>query len=326
MKTALLDGKETLTIVDDWPEPDCGDNDVIVSMRAVAICGSDLSQYAAGTEKFALGHEGCGVITTVGRNVDDRRLGERVVIEPNIPCGKCPACHGGRTSGCPNRQIIGGTLPGLLRERAVVPGTSAHRIPDSITDAQGACIEPLTVARAAARRADVPAGERCLVIGAGSQGLLLSMFLKAGGAIPVVTDIHDGRLAVAEELGAQILSGDEKFGHIFETSGAAPALVNAVDHSAAFTQITLLGISDAPLALSMKTIVRRQLRILGSLIYDHPTDFLATIALVAQGQVNPQHAIKAQYGFKDVAAAFAAARQVPGKTVIHFDDVAATGS
>jgi threonine dehydrogenase-like Zn-dependent dehydrogenase len=70
--------------------------------------------------------------------------------------------------------------------------------------------------------------------------------------------------------------------------------------------------------------VRRQLRILGSLIYNHPTDFLDTIALVAHGQIRPEHAIKAQYGFNDVATAFAAVRQVPGKTVIHFDDAAAS--
>jgi alcohol dehydrogenase/L-iditol 2-dehydrogenase len=326
MRTAILDGKESITIIDDWPEPDCGDDGVVVSMRAVSICGSDLSQYAAGTQKFSLGHEGCGVISAVGRNVADERLGERVVIEPNIPCGKCPACQVGRTSGCPNRQIVAGSLPGLLRQRAAIPASYAHRVPDTVGYAQGACVEPLAVARAAARRAGVPAGERCLVIGAGSQGLLLSMFLKANGAVPVVTDIHEGRLALAEELGAETLSGAETFSHIFETSGVAAALLNAVDHSTSFTQFTLLGISDAPLPLSMKTVVRRQLSILGSLIYDHPTDFLDTIALVADGHVRPERAIKAEYAFDDVAAAFTSARQVPGKTVIHFDDVATSGT
>jgi threonine dehydrogenase-like Zn-dependent dehydrogenase len=100
------------------------------------------------------------------------------------------------------------------------------------------------------------------------------------------------------------------------------ALLKAVDLSTSFTHFTLLGISDAALPLSLKTVVRRQLTILGSLIYDHPTDFLDTIALVVEGRVRPERAIKAEYAFNDVAAAFASARQVPGKTVIHFGDVA----
>jgi threonine dehydrogenase-like Zn-dependent dehydrogenase len=274
MRTAILEGRESIAIIDDWPVPDCGDDEVVLSMHAVAICGSDLAQYASGTEKFSLGHEGCGVITAVGRNVADRRPGERVVIEPNIPCGKCPACQAGRTSGCLNRKIVGGSLPGLLRQKVAIPAAFAHRVPDSVSYAQGACVEPLAVARAAARRAGVPAGQRCLLIGAGSQGLLLSIFLKANGVVPVVTDIHEGRLVLAEELGAEVLSSKETFSHIFETSGVPAALLKAVDLSTSFTYFTLLGISDAALPLSLKTVVRRQLTILGSLIYDHPTDFL----------------------------------------------------
>jgi alcohol dehydrogenase/L-iditol 2-dehydrogenase len=185
---------------------------------------------------------------------------------------------------------------------------------------QGACVEPLAVARAAVRRSGARPGERCLVIGAGSQGLLVSMFLQASGAVPVVTDIHEGRLALAQTLGMETLDGEDTFPRIFETSGSSAGLLKGIELSTSFTQLTLLGISDAPLPLSMKTTVRRQLTITGSLIYDHPTDFRETIALIGQGAVRPELIIKAEYALDEAASAFAAARRVPGKTVIHVSD------
>ena len=111
-------------------------------------------------------------------------------------------------------------------------------------------------------------------------------------------------------------SSNTTFPHVFETSGAAAGLDKGLELATSFTRITLLGISDL-LPLSLKTVVRRQLAISGSLIYDHPTDFSEAIALIIRGDVHPEIIVKAEHALNDVASAFAVARQVPGKTVIH---------
>ena len=154
--------------------------------------------------RISLGHEGCGVISAVGRNVPSERLGERVAIEPN-PLRKMRGLSRAEHLGAPIAGWLGAMFRVCCGRKVAVPVAFARRIPDWFSHPQGACVEPLAVAMSAVRRARVNSGERCLVIGAGSQRLLVSMVLKANGAVPVLTDVHRGRLALAEELGMEVL-------------------------------------------------------------------------------------------------------------------------
>lgn len=321
MRAAVLyhpDGN--LKVVDDWPEPTAGPGEVTVQVSGVGICGSDLALVAGLRRPPALpwvpGHETLGEIVAAGPGVDSGRVGERVVIEPNLPCYGCPACTAGRTSACSRRVILGFTAPGTLAERVTVPAAFAWTVPDDWTDEDAVCVEPLAVAQAAIRRADDVARGRWLVIGAGSQGALLCLALAAQGIAPYVLEPHPGRLRLAEELGAKSAADDDRgFDLVFETSGTPTAFAESVRRTARGGGIMLIGMSDKPLSLTTQIVVSRQLTLRGSLIYDHPGDFAATLGIPVR-ELRPGRVLRACYPLAEAGEAFAAARVVPGKTWI----------
>ncbi len=118
-----------LRVVDDWPEPQPGSGQVVVQVRGVGICGSDLALLAGHRPPPALpwvpGHESTGDIVGAGPGADASRIGQRVIIEPNFPCLSCPACRAGRSSACPHRISLGFNAPGVLAERIAVPAQFA---------------------------------------------------------------------------------------------------------------------------------------------------------------------------------------------------------
>jgi threonine dehydrogenase-like Zn-dependent dehydrogenase len=321
MRAVVLNGA-SLHVTDDWPEPRAGSGQVLVRVLGVGICGSDLALTSGHRRPPRLpwvpGHEAFGSVVAVGAGVPAARLGQRVVIEPNIPCLTCPSCLGGRTSACPDRVSLGFTAPGTLAELIAVPAAFAWEVPSSWSVQDCVCTEPLTVALAAMRRAGVSAGDRCLVIGAGSQGALLCVALVSGGIRPQVIEPHPGRRELAASLGAIAARGESDF--IFETSGTAAALATAVDRAAAGAIITLIGLSSGPVPVDTETVVRRQLRIQGSLTYDHPGDFAATISSASAGpDRRPGRVLRACYPLERADEAFRAAREAPGKTWIRLE-------
>lgn len=322
MKAVVYTGPGQVRLVDDLPEPVCGPDEVVVQMRAVGLCGSDLSVYDGHrdlpTLPWVLGHEGGGDVVAVGDHVDDRQVGQRVVVEPNLSCLSCPACLSGTTSDCAKRRILGMNTPGVLAERVAVPAAFALPVPAAWPDEVLACFEPLAVARAAVRRAGVRAGDTCLVVGAGSQGLFVCQSLLALGARPYVTELHPGRLALAERLGATRtdLSGDgPDFRYVFETAGAPAAFSTAMRAVASTGTVVLIGLTAEPVQLSTTDVVRRGLTLVGSIIYDHPQDFADTAAAIAGG-LHPEHAVQEGFRPEQAAEAFASARGVPGKSWI----------
>jgi alcohol dehydrogenase/L-iditol 2-dehydrogenase len=313
-------------VVDDWPEPVAGSGQVIVRVLGVGVCGSDLALISGRWHPPAVpwvpGHETLGEIVALGPGVPPGRLGQRVAIEPNFPCGSCPSCRRGLTSACVQRISLGFSAPGTLAERIAVPAGFAWPVPGSWSDQDAVCLEPLTVAHAAIRRSGLlpglgsghDDGVRCLVIGAGSQGLLLCVALVAAGVAPHVLEPHEGRRSLAAALGAvPAAADDEEFSVVFETSGTASALAEATSRSGPGAVVVLIGLASDPVPLDAETVVRRQLRVQGSLTYDHPADFAAT---VSQPQLRPGRVLRARYPLEEAAQAFLAARQAPGKTWI----------
>jgi alcohol dehydrogenase/L-iditol 2-dehydrogenase len=321
MRAVVLDAEpRSLRLVSDWPEPEPGPGEVLVAVRGVGICGSDLALHAGRRQPpsfpWVVGHETFGEIAATGPGVDGSRARQRVVVEPNIPCGACPACRSGRTSACPHRKVLGFSVPGTLAERIVVPAAFAWPVPEDWADGDAVCAEPLTVALAAVRRAMSIQAEpgRCLVIGAGSQGTLACVALAACGITPAVLDPQPGRRALAAELGArQAGPGEGGFCLVFETSGAPEALAEAVDRAARGGLIVLMGLNSQPVPLATQRIVQRQLTLMGSLIYDHPGDFAA---VTAAGNRQAGRVLRACYPMAEAELAFRAAARVPGKTWI----------
>jgi alcohol dehydrogenase/L-iditol 2-dehydrogenase len=322
VRAAVLTAKERIETVHDWPEPVCGPHDVIVEMEGVGLCGSDLAVFhgrrPAPDTPWVMGHEGFGRITAAGSAVHDRAVGRRVVVEPNYACLTCADCLTGLTSSCPHRVIVGLNAPGVLAERVAVPAHFTHLVPDGPTGADLAATEPYTVARAAVRRSGVRATDRCLVVGAGAQGLLVCLVLARLGIEPVVTEPHPLRLERAVRLGAVADDGRTGFTFVFETSGHAPALRPAVDRAAPGATVVLVGLNTAPLPFGTEDVVRRQLVLRGSMIYDHPGDFAAAVAELPFAR--PGSVIEARFPLERAQEAFAGAAARAGKTWIGITD------
>ncbi len=328
MRAAVLTAPQTIELTTlDTPEP--GPGEVLVRMRALGLCGSDMGVYTGERPvpsfPWVMGHEGGGEVVSVGAGVDQARIGQTVVIEPNYPCLECEACAAGITSVCQNRVIVGINAPGLLSEYVAVPTQFAHRLPEGMPQEALAVLEPLAVARAAVAMADVSAGEHVLVAGAGSQGLMVVQLLRSQGAVPWVMELDPGRLQHAAELGAGSAAdaaAPAKFAHVIDAVGSPGLWKALLPKLSAPTTITVIGMSDEPLPVTTKQITRGRMTIQGTIIYDHPKDFEGTIAQASTGELDHAAVLTPAVPFSRVDEAFAGATSAPGKTWIVFDGTA----
>lgn len=170
-----------------------------------------------------LGHESAGQIIAVHPSVKDLKVGDRVAIEPNVPCFACEPCLTGRYNGCDNVEFLS-TPPvaGLLRRYVNHPAVWCHKLPDNLTYEDGAMLEPLSVALAGVQRANLNLGDPVLICGAGPIGLVTLLCAKAAGACPIViTDIAQERLDFARTLAPDVLTHKVEFSHTVEDFAAA---------------------------------------------------------------------------------------------------------
>ncbi|MGH3404369.1 MAG: zinc-dependent alcohol dehydrogenase [Streptosporangiaceae bacterium] len=318
----------SLDVVDGWPEPRAGSGQVVVRVLGVGICGSDLEllsgQRRPPAAPWVPGHEAFGEVVATGAGVAPARVGERVVIEPNFPCRRCPACRSGLTSMCPDRIAVGFTSPGMLAEQVAVPAPYAWPVPGAWADTDAVCAEPLTVALAAIRRSGATPDSRCLVVGAGSQGALLTLALVARGITPLVLEPHEERRRRAVELGAREAGPDDRdCTVVYETSGTGAGLDEATRRAGRGATVMLIGMGRPLAEVNTGRVVRRQLTLRGSLIYDHPGDFAGTLAA---GVPSPGQVLRACYPLAEAEAAMREAREAPGKTWIRVSGTEGGGS
>jgi len=323
MKAVALVSPDTVAVMNDWPEPSAGPDEVIVSVQGVGLCGSDLAVVAGHRPvpalPWVLGHEAFGVIVAAGRNVTNRSAGQRVVVEPNYPCLACGACRSGETAGCRRRRAAGISEPGLLAERAAVPARFTWPVPQTWDDADVVCVEPFTVALNAVRMSGVRPGDTCLIVGAGSQGLLVSLAVTHAGGVPFVTEPHEGRKAFAVQMGARdagSLPAETAFPVVIETSGVPEAFEEAVQRTASGGCVIVIGQSTRPARVPTFSLVQRRLTVRGCLIYDHPGGFAGTIATLTGHDLRPGRVVRKRYELAQAPDAFARAADIAGKTWI----------
>ncbi len=307
-------------VVEEFPADVVGPDDVEIAVGGVGLCGSDSSVFSGKwptpSTPWVMGHEAFGTVVAVGERVAHERIGETVVVEPNIACFRCGPCQHGLTSACENRLSVGMNRPGALAERLVVPSRFAWRV-DGLEPAALVCVEPLSVVEAALRRLSRDLPSTALVVGAGPQGLLMCLALLARGIEVHVRDVNEKRLAFAGRLGATTEAVDRQFDLVIDSVGSPAANESAVASSAVGATILVLGLDDRPLGLAARTLVRRQLEVRGSLTYDHPTDFEHTIGLIAGGQFDPGRIVAHEFALDDVQRAFEEAPRLPGKTWVN---------
>jgi L-iditol 2-dehydrogenase len=219
MKVAVMEGIGKMSLIEkDIPQPK--DNEVLVRVQHVGICGSDLHYYEHGAignyvvePPFVLGHESGGVVVELGKNVKHLRVGDKVALEPGKTCGHCEFCKSGKYNLCPD-VIFFATPPvdGVFQEYIAHEAELCFKIPDNMDTMEAALIEPLAVGFHAAKQGNAQAGQTAVVLGAGCIGLVTMMALKAMGVSKVyVADIMQKRLDKAVELGATgVINGKEQ--------------------------------------------------------------------------------------------------------------------
>lgn len=331
MQAATLENPGRIVVVPEWEEPTAGAGEVLVEIHAVGICGTDLGYWKGlrvpSQYPWVLGHEAAGRIIGVGEGVDPQRIGELVALEPNYPGGHCAPCERNETSLCTDRGSVALNLPGFLAERVSAPAEFAWTLPDDLPLEAAVCTEPLAVVMGAIRRAgEMPTGSRVLVVGAGAQGLLLVHSLKSGGHDVAVQEPNPDRLDRALGLGARLADDDELFPFTFESSGSARGGESTVNRLAPAGTAIFIGVGNDPIPVDSRVLVRRGVRLQGSMIYDHPVDFATTVAAISSRAVRPELTLGKEFTFAETEAAFATSHELPGKTWIRFPASRSTNS
>jgi 2-desacetyl-2-hydroxyethyl bacteriochlorophyllide A dehydrogenase len=321
MKAALLVRPGEI-VVDDIPLPGVGPDEVRIAVGGVGLCGSDVSVFrgtwAAPSYPWVMGHEAFGTVEAVGAGVDPDRIGQTVVVEPNIACFTCRECLRGVTSACVARQSVGMNRQGALAEQLVVPARFAWPI-SGVAPADLVCVEPTTVVTAALRRLGTPIPPTVLIVGVGAQGLLMSVALLNRGIDVRVHDVNMARVALAASLGARAAATDEdglRFELVVDTVGSPASMAASLARVEVGGTILLLGLDSRPLEFTAQTIVRRQAVLRGSLTYDHPSDFEAAIRFVADERFQPSRIVSDEYPLTDAQLAFDRSASAAGKTWI----------
>ena len=262
MKALVFTGPGALEM-HDVPEPELADGDVLVHVRAVGICGSELhGARHPGFRKppLIMGHEFAGTNDS----------GDRVVINPMLSCGHCELCLGGLRQVCRERQIIGVHRAGGFAERVAVPGSTLRPVPDWLSWDAAAMVEPAANAVHAWNIARAPAGARAAVLGCGAIGLLCLLTALSGGAGRVdVTDLDPGRLAQASRLGAAAAGRglDGEYDVIFDAVGSPVTRAVSVGHLRPGGTAVWLGLADDAPGFDANALIRAEKRVQGSFAY-----------------------------------------------------------
>lgn len=254
-----------------------------VKMLYCGICGSDIGAYL-GTNPtmrypiIGLGHEGVGIIEKI-ESGHDLTVGDRVVLEPYIPCGECYICKEGGNN-CTHLKVTGVHCPGMMTEHFQHPISLIHKIPDIISWEQAVMTEPLTIALHGVQRAQVAKGDVCVITGGGPIGVLAACVVKAYGATPIILDHHDNRLQFAKNCGIDYTfnnsDGDGFVEYIqqitdgkladcmVDCTGSANILLNMHDYVRNGGRIALVGWPREPLMVNTVRWMQKELNIFPS--------------------------------------------------------------
>ena len=305
------------------PIPPVGEFDVLIKVRATALCGSDLhifkGKHPAVSLPIPVGHEIAGEVTEIGTGVTRVIPGDRVTVEPVIACGTCHYCQQGEYHLCVNISFQYRQGQGGLTIDFVAPEQWVHRLPEGISYAAGALIEPLAVAVHAVRLSNLDMAENVAVFGAGAIGLLILQVAKAVGAGEVfVTDIREARLDAALEFGASgafnsskldavenILAKTDGLGvqRAFEAVGLEVTLTQALQSLRKGGQAVLVGLFEAGnIFIPANIFVQKEISLTGSQGYHW--DFQRAIELARGGKVDLESLVTHQFSLPQIQNAF----------------------
>jgi threonine dehydrogenase-like Zn-dependent dehydrogenase len=263
-----------------------------------------------------------GRVVAVGDGVDRVRVGERIAVEPNYSCEACPLCREGNRNLCLSRTAVGIDVDGCLAELVRVPARCCWPAPAGVSDEDLVLTEPLAVVVRAVARGAVQPNESAAVVGGGTLGLLAVQVLQGRGARVLVASRSDRRFPLARALGAAAthavtaqsaetagrdFSGREGVDVVIETAGTSEAITHALGLVRPGGRIVLTGLPHEPTPVAFFSVVRREVTITGSMIYQG--EFVEAMRLIADGVVRTAPLLTHRFGLDAVGQAFAAHRQ-----------------
>ncbi|MFF0700012.1 zinc-binding dehydrogenase [Streptomyces tendae] len=311
--------------VQEVPSPVAGPGEAVIEVERVGVCGTDVEFFTgemaylhSGHASYPLrpGHEWSGRVTVVGPGVDSSWAGRRVMGDTMLGDGTCRRCRKGHQHVCEERQEVGvrGGRPGALAERLAVPVSSLHALPDSVDPVLGALVEPGGNAWRAAQAADLGPGDRVLVLGPGTIGLLVAMFARTTGAEVHLMGQTDESLTFARSLGFEHVWRESEipelpFDAVVDASNAAHLPAAALDLVEPGGRVVYIGLAGGPSRIDTRTLALKDVTAVGVLSASPGLD--ATIRAYADGAVDPRPLVAATVGLDQVGPVLAG-RRPPG--------------
>ena len=327
MATALvLEEAGKLSLRDIALTETLGSGDVRISIDTVGICGSDVHYYTHGKigpfvvrKPMVLGHEAAGVVTERGADVTHLGVGDRVCMEPGIPNPASKASKLGVYNVDPDVQFWA-TPPvhGCLTPSVVHPAAFTYRLPDNVTMAEGAMVEPFAIGMQAAARAKIKPGDVALVTGSGPIGLMCALSALAGGCATVfITDLVEEKLQIAaryENIKPLLIPRDDVSEHlkaategwgadvVFECAGAAASIQTALDAVAPAGCVVWVGMPVDPVPVDIVLAQSKEIRM--ETVFRYANMYDRAIALIGSGKVDLKPLISETFGFEESIEAF----------------------
>ncbi len=307
----------------DVPAPEPGPGQVLLRIKRIGVCGSDIHVYHG---KHALtpypvvqGHEVSGVVEKLGPGVKGLRTGDPATFQPQVTCGKCYSCTHGAYHICDNLKVMGFQTTGAGSELFALDARLVLKLPSGTSYDHGAMVEPTAVGVHAVTRGGGVKGRKVLILGAGPIGNLTSQVARGMGAAQVmITDVSDYRLGLArdcgvdfavntarEDLSARIRDsfGEEKADLILECVGAGPTISQAISVARKGTDIVVVGVFGDKPQVDMGTVQDRELRLIGTLMYQEP-DWKKAIELIGSQRVKLAPLVTNHFAFADYKKAY----------------------
>jgi 2-desacetyl-2-hydroxyethyl bacteriochlorophyllide A dehydrogenase len=331
MRALVITGRESAR-VEEVGVPVPGPAQVVVDVRRAGICGTDvelftgqLAYFAQGKTGFPLrpGHEWCGVISALGAGVDPGWLGVRVTGDTMLGCGHCARCRAGRGHVCAARREVGIVgWPGALAEKVLVPESSLYRLPDAIDDRAGALVEPGGNAWRAASAAQAGPGQRILVCGPGTIGLLTVAFARAAGAEVHVLALDRGREKLASAFGAVAYwtAADPpqvNYDAVIDCTDDHQMPARALALAEPAGRLVFIGISGVPSLIDSRDLVLGDMTAVG--ILGASAGLAPAIEHYADGRVDPSGIVAVTVSLDHAAEALAGQVSSGAGTKIHID-------
>ncbi len=309
-------------------------DEVLIKVKAVSICGSDLSGYRGGNPMrvppLIMGHEFAGEVAVLGEGVTNCKVGDKVGVITNLFCGECPDCKAGLQNVCDNRKIIGTTMKagsynGAMADYVVAPAEKLLPLSGRLSFAEYSLMEPLSISLRATKHAGDLTGKTVCVIGCGPIGLLAIKCIKLFGAKTIIaTDIVDDRLIAAKESGAthtvnskaDVLAYTREVTDqvgadvVFDAAGVAATINLGVDIVRMGGKVIWIGMAAPKIDFEYKHAVCKKINFQGSYMYT--TEMEEGLALLESGELKVAHLITSEYPMSEGARIFQ--ELVSGKT------------